>query len=102
MFQGEEFGDQRDYQFDTQTIVPWLEGAYPNFFYDVALEEIETFVEHYNAIASRDDYERFVARYGVRRTREDFWSIADWFNETSRRQQPVLSGIFDLNRYQNR
>lgn len=93
---------RRDYEHDTQTVVRWLEGAYPNFFYDVSLGEVETFVERYNAIHNRDDYERFVAIYGVRRTNEKFWELSDWFNAESRRQQPRLSGIFDLSRYQNR
>ncbi len=95
-------GGFRDYRFDTQTIVPWLEGSYPNFFYVVKLEEIEDFVESYNAISDLREYEIFVARYGVRRTSEDFWSQADWFNQQYLREQPVRAGIFDLNRYQNR
>jgi hypothetical protein len=41
-------------------------------------------------------------RFGIRRTNEDFWRHADWFNEQNKRNKPVLSGIFDLNRYQNR
>ena len=95
-------GDFRDYQFDTQTIVPWLEGAYPSFFYVINLENIEIFVEQYNAISNIKEYEAFVTRFGIRRTNEDFWPHADWFNRQYLREQPVLSGIFDLNRYQNR
>jgi len=44
----------------------------------------------------------FTARYGLRRTNEDFWIHADWFNQRYAREQPVSSGLFDLNRYQNR
>lgn len=98
----ENYIEGRDYQFDTQTILPWLEGAYPNFFYVVDLNNIEKFVEQYNTIKNRDDYEKFVGRFGVRRTNEDFWLHTDWFNQRYRREQPVKSGIFDLNRYQNR
>ena len=100
--QSETLTEGRDYQFDTQTILPWLEGSYPNFFYVVRLEEIEEFVEQYNAISNREEYEDFVMRFGIRRTNEDFWLHADWFNQQYLREQPVLSGIFDLNRYQNR
>ena len=101
-FETEDYIEGRDYQFDTQTILPWLEGAYPNFFYVVDLEDIEKFVEQYNTIKNRDDYEKFVGRFGIRRTNVDFWLHADWFNQQYRREQPVTSGIFDLNRYQNR
>ena len=68
----------------------------------VDLEDIESFVEEYNALGDRDEYEAFIARYGLRRTSEDFWKHADWFNEQYKREKPKLSGIYDFNRYQNR
>ncbi|MCK5396451.1 MAG: fatty acid cis/trans isomerase, partial [Gammaproteobacteria bacterium] len=102
MFANEQLADRRDYKEDTQTVVRWLEGTYPDFFYVVELDDIENFVGEYNAIEDRQQYEVFVARYGLRRTNEDFWKHADWFNQQYAREQPVLSGIFDLNRYQNR
>ena len=102
MLQTEQAGVSRDFEFDTQTVLPWLEGAYPSFFYVVELEEIEAFVEQYNAISDRQEYEQFVMRFGIRRTNEDFWKHADWFNDYYRRDQPLTSGIFDLNRYLNR
>lgn len=102
MFANEQLTDRRDYKDDTQTIVRWLEGSYPNFFYVVALDDIERFVEEYNGLKNRQQYEAFVAHYGQRRTSEDFWKHADWFNQQYAREQPRLSGIFDLNRYSNR
>jgi hypothetical protein len=102
MFKDESMDDRRDYKNDTQTVVRWLEGSYPDFFYVVELDNIERFVTDYNAIENRQHYEQFVARYGLRRTSEDFWQHADWFNQQYAREQPKLSGIFDLNRYQNR
>ena len=102
MFTDEKLGDRRDYENDTQTVVRWLEGSYPNFFYLVELEEVEAFVSHYNNIKNRDDYEQFVARYGLRRTDPDFWAVSDWFNEKYARDEPIQSGLFDLNRYENR
>ncbi|MCK4676310.1 MAG: fatty acid cis/trans isomerase, partial [Gammaproteobacteria bacterium] len=102
MFANASLDDRRDYKNDTQTVVRWLEGTYPDFFYVVELDDIEHFVKEYNAIENRQQYEEFVARYGLRRTSEDFWKHADWFNQQYAREQPILSGIFDLNRYQNR
>lgn len=102
MFADEKLVDRRDYEEDTQTVVRWLEGSYPNFFYVVELDQIEGFVEEYNAIKNRQQYEVFVAHYGQRRTSEDFWEHADWFKQQYAREQPRLSGIFDLNRYENR
>jgi len=102
MFAEAKLGEHRDYKEDTQTIVNWLEGAYPNFFYVVDVDDVDAFVEQYNTIRNREEYEVFVARYGLRRTSEDFWLHADWFNKQYAREQPRLSGIYDLNRYQNR
>ena len=79
-----------------------LEGSYPNFFYVVALDDIEAFVTQYALIKTRKEYEAFVSRYGQRRTSDNFWTHADWFKEQAAREQPVMSGIFDLNRYLNR
>jgi hypothetical protein len=102
MFTNERLVDRRDYEDDTQTVVRWLEGSYPDFFYVIELDEIEHFVREYNAIENRQQYEVFVAHYGLRRSNEDFWIHADWFNQQYAREQPILSGLFDLNRYQNR
>ena len=102
MFDSETLLSRRDFEDDTQTVVRWLEGSYPDFFYVVELEDIEGFVEEYNALENRQHYEAFVAHYGLRRTSEEFWLHADWFNQKYASEQPRLSGIYDLNRYQNR
>jgi hypothetical protein len=97
-----QYRDRSDKQNDTLTVVNWLEGSYPNFFFDVDIERIDDFTSRYIAIRNREDYEKFVALYGVRRTNTDFWELADWFHDQSARERPVLSGLFDLNRYRNR
>jgi hypothetical protein len=94
--------DLEDQAFDTLTVVDWLEGSYPNMFFVVNLEDIEAFAERYLSIQDRDDYEQFVALYGVRRTNTEFWKTADWFHAQSAREKPLLYGLFDLNRYRNR
>ncbi|MEA3273715.1 MAG: fatty acid cis/trans isomerase [Pseudomonadota bacterium] len=94
--------DAGDLHGDTLTVLDWLEGAYPNFFFVVDLADIDTFADRYASIRNRDDYERFVGLYGVRRTNQRFWDTADWFNDRYAREKPRLSGLFDLNRYRNR
>jgi hypothetical protein len=102
MFSDEEDSETRDYSNDSLTVVDWLEGSYPNFFFEVDIGDIDTFTSHYASLQSREDYERFVSIYGVRRTNARFWQVADWFQDKYRQEKPVLSGLFDLNRYQNR
>jgi len=82
--------------------VKWLEGSYPNFFFDVDLNNIEEFARQCETIRDAKSYEKFVNRYGVRRTNSSFWEISDWFQDNFKQKKPVLSGLFDLNRYQNR
>jgi hypothetical protein len=94
--------DQRDYEHDTLTVIEGLEGSYPNFFFVVAPEELEAFSDHYITIRTVDDYERFVGTYGIRRTSDRFWETADWFQDKYAEQEPIQSGLFDLNRYANR
>ncbi len=94
--------DRSDIEKDTMTVIPWLEGAYPNFFFSVALSDIEAFADRCATIQTHGDYEKFVGQYGVRRTNPDFWPLADWFQEEAARNKIVLSGLFDLNRYLNR
>lgn len=93
---------RRDYTKDKQTVLPWIEGTYPNFFYVVDLKDVQRFATEYAAIDSARDHERFVANFGVRRTNPEFWENADWFNAQALREQPLRGGILDFNRYLNR
>jgi hypothetical protein len=93
--------DRSDIDRDTMTVAPWLEGSYPNFFFSVALSEIDAFSERCAAIRNHEDYEKFVDLYGVRRTNPVFWEMADWFLDQAAKENPMRSGIFDLSRYQN-
>jgi hypothetical protein len=102
LFQSEKDTELRDYSNDTLTVVDWLEGSYPNFFFSVDINDVEKFADRYASLQSLEDYERFAAIYGVRRTNPKFWELADWFQDEYLRDQPVYAGIFDLNRYQNR
>ena len=94
--------DRRDLEHDTMTVVEGLQGSYPNFFFVVDISQVDEFADRYAAIRNRSNYERFVGLYGIRRTNPRFWNTADWFQDRYKEQEPVLSGLFDLNRYRNR
>ncbi|MCP4410109.1 MAG: fatty acid cis/trans isomerase [Gammaproteobacteria bacterium] len=102
MFEDEEDSETRDYSKDSLTVVDWLEGSYPNFFFTVDIDDVDLFAERYAAMQNREDYERFVSIYGTRRTNSGFWETADWFQDEYLREKPIQAGLFDLNRYQNR
>lgn len=94
--------DRSDIEQDTMTVVKWLEGSYPNFFFSVPVSEIDNFAQHCASVRNKQDFEKFIDRYGVRRTSPGFWELADWFQDNLSRTQPVRAGLLDLNRYQNR
>ena len=84
---------------DTLSVLKGVVGAYPNFFFDLKADELETFVAACENIRSGDDFEVLVARYGVRRTNPVFWTLADWFQDLHVEEQAVEAGILDLSRY---
>ena len=92
---------QRDPENDTYTIIRGFSGSYPNFFLSIPYEELPQAVEMFIQVADLSDYQKFVARWGVRRTDPEFWSQADWFHEQYAKEDPLEYGMFDLNRYGN-
>jgi hypothetical protein len=94
--------NQRDYKYDTLSIVNWLEGSYPNFFLDVNINELTQFSQQFIAIKNEHDYKSFIQQFGIRRTSKKFWEITDWFTEYYKNTQPIQAGYFDLNRYEDK
>jgi hypothetical protein len=87
---------------DTIDVVNGFIGAYPNFFLELRFEDLQAFVDQYVAVDSYERYDTLIAKYGIRRSNPAFWRSADWFHEKYKHDNPVLAGVFDLNRYQNR
>ena len=84
---------------DTLTVVRGHFGSYPNFFFEAPVAELDAFASALLAVASEVDLERFVGRYGVRRTDPRFWEMADFLGEDLRRANPREAGVYDLGRY---
>jgi hypothetical protein len=84
---------------DSADFINGLIGSYPNYFFDVRESDLPDFIdllEHY------DESPRNLARmakYGVNRSDERFWESYDWFQKRFNEDEPVLGGLFDLNRY---
>ncbi len=87
---------------DSLDIIPGFVGAYPNFFFEVKYQDISKFVKHYKKIKDLKSYNEFVILFGIRRTNPNFWKISDWFYKKHQYENPIYSGLFDLNRYKNR
>lgn len=87
---------------DTVTVARGYLGSYPNFAFDVDVDEIETFTAALSGVRSAADFETVAARWGVRRSSPSMWTTLDWMHDDFRRRQPIEYGLFDMNRYENR
>ena len=91
--------DRLDPSKDSADFIKGLIGSYPNFFFDVRQEDLPDF---FDLLAHFDkgpkDMAR-LARYGINRSDEHFWDAYDWFQKRFMEEEPVLGGLFDLNRY---
>ena len=93
--------DRLDPAKDTADFVRGFVGSYPNFFLEVKLEELPKFLELLGHYSGSDKERKALFHYGIGREDPRFWEVFDWFQERFASDQPVRSGLFDLNRYYN-
>jgi hypothetical protein len=95
------FGEanRRVYNKDTLTAYPGLIGSYPNFMFNVPLNEVEAFATALHAVGTRDQFIELVGSYGLSRSHPKIWTNFQWFVDYMRRVSPVEAGVYDLSRY---
>lgn len=74
-------------------------GSYPNYFFDVDLKDLNDFfdlIQHYDG---SEMYKNKLLKYGINRSHPQFWEEFDWFQSHFIQQEPIESGLYDLNRY---
>ncbi len=76
-------------------------GSYPNYFIDIQQDDLPDFFDLLANLAtfSYEEANKRFHKYGINRANKDFWEHYDWFQERFNQDQPVQSGLFDLNRY---
>ena len=87
---------------DYITVTRGFIGSYPNAFFQLHEQDLQGFVDAIIALRTERDYAALVSRYGVRRNATWFWRLSDDMHQAYQRLEPVESGLFDLNRYENR
>lgn len=92
---------RRDPDKDTLTVIEGLIGNYPNLFLQIDESNFESFVTTLQGVTDDAGYERFIERYGVRRTDIRFWQTSDWFADYLSTNEPIEAGLLDLSRYVN-
>ncbi|WP_028585061.1 fatty acid cis/trans isomerase [Desulfogranum mediterraneum] len=84
---------------DKADFIPGFVGSYPNYYFDLGVEELPAFFELLAGFESSPEQLALLDSFGVNRANEGFWEVYDWFQERFNRDQPQTAGLFDLNRY---
>jgi len=84
---------------DTVDFIPGLIGSYPNYFFDVSVEDLPDFFDLLAHFSNSPKNLQRLARYGINRSDERFWETYDWFQKRLLEDEPVRGGLLDLNRY---
>ena len=76
-------------------------GSYPNYFIDIHQSDLPDFFDLLTNLShvSEEEARKRLNKYGVNRADKDFWEHYDWFQNRFNKEQPIQSGLFDLNRY---
>ena len=98
------FSEKKDLEpeADTLSVIPGFIGAYPNALYVVRADELEDFVDRIANLENESDYASLLDAYGVRRTSPGFWRHSDTVHNAFAQQYPLISGLLDYSRLENR
>jgi hypothetical protein len=86
---------------DKADFIKGFVGSYPNYFIDIQQDDLPDFFDLLQNLGKMDKAEadRRIGKYGINRADPKFWEQYDWFQKRFNEDQPVQSGLFDLNRY---
>jgi hypothetical protein len=96
MFGEAEFLDSSK---DTIDFVSGSIGSYPNYFFVVDGVDAPDFFDMLQNYDASPEYRAKVRKYGVSRSDPDFWKTYDWFQDWLDADDPLRTGLYDLNRY---
>lgn len=84
---------------DSAVFIKGFVGSYPNYFFEVELDDVREFLLALRDYTGCGKSVARLNRFGVNRADDRFWEVYDRFQERFNISDPVLSGVFDLNRY---
>ncbi len=74
-------------------------GSYPNIFLIVKEDDLAEFFDMLLNFEENEKYFNSFKKFGISRDDKNFWKYYDWFQEYFNKNEPLISGMFDLNRY---
>jgi hypothetical protein len=87
---------------DTMEFFTHNVGSYPNYFFDVDLQDLPDFLDMMARYDGSAPYRHKVEKYGINRSDPKFWEVYDDFQRHFDESEPMESGLYDLNRYYHR
>lgn len=96
-------GEELRYQptLDTLTVYPGVLSSYPNFIFNVQVEQVAEFVSAMEQARDTPAFEQVVERWGIRRTHPEFWRYFHDMSAYIQQTEPIEAGVLDMNRYEN-
>jgi hypothetical protein len=88
-----------EHEKDQANFIKGFVGSYPNIFMDLSVEEVPEFFALIDGYTGSEAEIAQMRTYLVNRANDDFWERYDWLQQRFKEDQPVQSGLFDLNRY---
>lgn len=87
---------------DTLDFIPGSIGSYPNIFAVLHYKDLPDFYDLIKNYDGSDAAIKRLSNYFIKRSDKKFWETFDWFQERFYKDEPLHSGLYDLNRYYHR
>ena len=84
---------------DTMDIIDERTGSYPNVFVVVKQKDLARFLYLMKYMKGTLEEYKELQHYFISRSDENFWEVFDWFQKNYTENEPIESGMYDLNRY---
>ena len=84
---------------DSMDFIEGSVGSYPNVFVEVDYRDLPDFFDVLQNFDGSDKYNQKIVKYFISRSDPKFWETFDWFQDYFTKTEPISSGLYDLNRY---
>lgn len=89
-------------QQDTLTLYPGVLASYPNFIFNINIDEVDDFVDTLLKVDDeRVSAKTVISKWGVRRTHPHFWELFQTLTDYLQEHNPLEAGVMDMSRYKN-
>lgn len=99
------------HELDTLIIIKGVVDSFPNFIFDVNLEDMPQFFKSLYEVKlgkkgdlfywknNHPTFTSFINRFGIKKGDPRIWDSLDWFNRKFKKDNPIEAGVLDMLRY---